>query len=111
MAPAPVVRTVKLAVRPARASVEVDGVHAESKNGVIEIAGTIGSVHEVRAKGSDKVQRVVITEGGAVPQSIDLGSQPTAPMSGGAPPHPSTIPASSTKPVAPALTIDKSFEK
>jgi hypothetical protein len=107
--PAPALQTVKLTVRPARASVEVDGVHAESKSGAVEITGAIGSVHEVRAKGSDKVQRVVITEGGAVPQSIDLGSLPVAPASATATAHASAT--SSAKAVAPAFTIDKSFEK
>jgi serine/threonine-protein kinase len=111
VAPVPVLQTVKLTVRPARASVEVDGVHAESKSGVVEITGAIGSVHEVRAKGSDKVQRVVITEGGAVPQSIELASPATSTTSTTIAAHPTATATSSTKPVAPAFTIDKSFEK
>jgi eukaryotic-like serine/threonine-protein kinase len=115
---APPLRTVQLTVRPARANVEVDGVGVESKHGTIEIAGALGSVHEVRAKGSDRVQRVVVTEGGAVPQSIDVGpvtasgSGGTASGSGGTATQPIASASASAKPLAPpAFTIDKSFEK
>jgi serine/threonine protein kinase len=111
VAPAPVIQTVKLSVRPARASVEVDGQHVESKSGVVEIAGTLGSVHEVRAKGSDKVQRVVITTEGAVPQSVDLGALPGPSTSAVAATHATAGATSSAKTVAPSLSIDKSFEK
>lgn len=74
-------RTVTVVILPAGAAVEVDGAAAALSEGVLEITGTVGSVHKVKvtAGGVEKSARVVISESGAEPPKIELeGAAPTA---------------------------------
>ncbi|APR88023.1 Serine/threonine protein kinase [Minicystis rosea] len=70
--PAP--RTVRLVVLPEGASVMVDGARVQTKDGVVELRGALGSVHEVRVSAGDDedTQRVVIAESGPVPAKVQL---------------------------------------
>src|SRR5262249_9440005 len=69
-------RRVHLVVLPKDASVEVDGAAARSRDGVVEIAGKLGSVHRVRLwKGKLELEGdVSVTESGAIPPKLDLGA-------------------------------------
>ncbi|WP_438017529.1 protein kinase [Sorangium sp. So ce315] len=70
----PVERRVELAIVPADASVEVDGVPARVKDGKVELTGTLGRVREVRVfKGGHAIEeRVSITEAGSLPPKLEL---------------------------------------
>ncbi len=67
-------RAVKLVVIPADAEVTVDGAKATAQDGLVEIEGTLGSVHKVRVSsgGAERTADVVVTENGAVPPKIEL---------------------------------------
>jgi eukaryotic-like serine/threonine-protein kinase len=77
-------RRVRLSVAPGDVSVEVDGRRVEVQDGVVEVAGTLGSVHRVRLSlggdgdgggdgGDGEVtSEVVVTENGAVPPRVSL---------------------------------------
>jgi serine/threonine-protein kinase len=82
-------RTVRLVVLPEGATVEVDGAPAASKDGVVDITGALGSVHEVRISsgGERTTGEVVVTEGGALPPKIQLDAK-AAPPPQVAPPTP-----------------------
>jgi serine/threonine-protein kinase len=70
----PPLHSVSLGVRPASASVEVDGEETRVIDGRVPIRGSLGSVHHVHV-GSGKVdvsQDVVISASGAIPSSIEL---------------------------------------
>jgi serine/threonine-protein kinase len=86
-APAPVateriieIRSVQLAVVPATATAEIDGVTALVNNGMITLTGASGSVHQVRLRSGDNetTSNVVISEAGAVPNKLELSSKPVA---------------------------------
>ncbi|WP_437972074.1 serine/threonine-protein kinase [Sorangium sp. So ce260] len=77
-------RRVVLTVAPRDAAVEVDGAPAEVRDGLVEIAGALGSHHRVRLvrAGAERVEDVVVTENGASPPRIAL-DVPAAGPSGG----------------------------
>jgi serine/threonine-protein kinase len=80
---APRPRTVRLVILPEGAAVEVDGAPAAVKDGVVEISGALGSVHEVKvsALGEQSTHDVVVAEGGPVPAKIALeGKAPRPPL-------------------------------
>lgn len=72
--PPPDERTVRLAVEPADARVEVDGRATPVKEGGIELHGVNGSVHHVRLfKGAQEtIAEVAITRLGAVPPRMQV---------------------------------------
>ncbi len=80
-------RRVKVVILPADALVEVEGVRVRSKDGVIEITGTLGSVHKVRVfKGKLETDgEVIVTESGAIPPKIELGAPRPKPPASAAP--------------------------
>jgi serine/threonine-protein kinase len=92
-AEAPKPRTVRLVILPEGASVEVDGASAEVKDGVVEITGALGSVHDVRvsAGGEQLTRSVVVAESGPVPAKVQI--EPKAPKPGPAvrPPTPRPV--------------------
>ncbi|XXX77107.1 serine/threonine-protein kinase [Sorangium sp. So ce134] len=71
---APVQLRVELAIVPADASVEVDGVPARLKNGAVELTGAPGSRRKVRVfKGGSEIEsEVSITEAGSLPPKLQL---------------------------------------
>ena len=77
-------RRVKVIVLPGDASVEIDGLSARRRNGVIEIAGRVGDVHRLRVlKGADQLQKdVTIEEAGVSPAVIDLAAPRPTPGGG-----------------------------
>ena len=87
-------RTVTVVVLPEGAAVEVDGAAATLSEGVLEVTGSIGSVHKVKvtAGGAEKTVRVVVAESGAIPPKIEV--------EGAAPARPSTAAPAAT-PTAP----------
>jgi serine/threonine protein kinase len=80
MAPpvAPAERTVTLAVSPANAVVDVDGVKQDVVDGAVQLKGPLGAVVSVHisASGNDTTQGIAITEGGAIPPKIALAPAP-----------------------------------
>jgi len=74
-------RSVTVVILPSNARVEVDGTAAPLSEGLLEITGTIGSVHKVRvmAGGAEKNVRVVVAENGAVPPKIEVEGAATEP--------------------------------
>ena len=71
---APAGKTVRVAILPLDATVEVDGVKATAKDGMIEIVGGLGTVHRVHiVKGADQItEDVAVTQQGAVPARLEL---------------------------------------
>jgi eukaryotic-like serine/threonine-protein kinase len=67
-------RTVRLAIGPADATVEVDERALAMKDGGVELRGAIGSVHQVRVrKGKQEIVRdVTITLSGVMPPAVQL---------------------------------------
>jgi serine/threonine-protein kinase len=67
-------RRVRLVVLPADASIEIEGKPTPVKDGMIEISGSLGSVHRVRIfKGTNQfTQDVIVTEVGASPPKVEL---------------------------------------
>ncbi|MGO8995936.1 MAG: serine/threonine-protein kinase [Polyangiaceae bacterium] len=82
MAPAPpqtagadaVGRVVEVHVVPPTSSVEVDDVAATVKQGAVEVAGVLGSVHKVRLRsgGREATMEVIVSEDGARPRIVTL---------------------------------------
>ena len=75
-------RRVKVVVLPVSATIDIEGVPARlDKDGLLEIAGTLGSVHRVHVKRGIKEQTidVIVTQDGASPPKIDLTKPPPAP--------------------------------
>ncbi|MEO5727004.1 MAG: serine/threonine-protein kinase [Byssovorax sp.] len=72
-APEPL-RRVKLVISPKDAAVELDGTKVAVDDGVLEIAGALGSTHRVRlSRGkSARTGEVIVTEAGAIPPRMDL---------------------------------------
>ncbi len=94
--PAPVDKTprrVKVVIMPPDASIEIEGVKAIAKSGLLEITGTLGSVHRVKVfKGKNEtITDVIVTEAGPSPPKIELtfGGKPGASGTAGpaAPPN------------------------
>jgi hypothetical protein len=95
-------RRVTVIVLPGDAAVEVDGVAAQRRDGVVELMGKVGQTHRLRVfKGVQSVEEeVTIRTGGAAPATIDLRKErPAAARPGGAG---STRPRAPVVPVAPA---------
>lgn len=80
-------RTVKVVIVPRNASVELDGAAAATKDGVLDVSGTLGSVHPVRVfvGARETTGDIVIAEGGAIPPKVELGTAIAAPSKPGAP--------------------------
>jgi serine/threonine-protein kinase len=76
---------VRLVVLPADATVAIDGARAEVHDGVVDVAGTLGSVHHVtlvKDKGAAQGD-VSITEAGAMPPKLEIvGAKPGVPGTG-----------------------------
>ncbi|APR75615.1 Serine/threonine protein kinase [Minicystis rosea] len=89
-------RTVTVTIEPATATVEIDGQKAPVRNGLIELRGTLGSVHSVRvvSGAQETTAGVAITPVGAVPARMRI--------------EPRLGPLPSAKPKGPA--IDRKFE-
>ena len=79
-ASAPAERTVSLAISPANAVVEVDGVKHDVVDGAVQLKGPLGAVVNVRVASSagETTQAIAITEGGAIPPKIGV-TAPAAP--------------------------------
>jgi serine/threonine-protein kinase len=94
VAPAPVdstPRRVKVVIMPGDVQIEIEGEPALAKQGLLEITGTLGSVHRVRIwKGKNETtQDVIVTEAGPSPPKIELtfgGPKPSATANAGAAP-------------------------
>jgi hypothetical protein len=94
---------VKLLVLPADAAVEVDGVPARRRDGVIELSGKVGQTYRVRlSRDAQHVETTVALEGsGASPPSLDLAALARAarPLGRGRLPAAATAePAATTEP-------------
>jgi serine/threonine-protein kinase len=65
---------VKVVIIPADASAEIEGEEAQVKAGMLEIAGTLGSVRRVRIfKGKGETTAdIIITDVGPIPPKIEL---------------------------------------
>jgi serine/threonine-protein kinase len=94
------VRRVRLVVLPADASVEIEGTPTPMKDGMVEISGSLGSVHRVKIfKGKNELtQDVIVTDVGASPPKVELKfgalkATGTAAPTGAAPTAPTTPPA------------------
>jgi serine/threonine protein kinase len=98
---APAERTVTLAVSPANAVVEVDGVKQVVVDGAVQLKGPLGAVVSVHisASGNDTTEGIAITEGGAIPPKIAVApvagptGTATAATAVGAGPNPGTRPS------------------
>lgn len=68
----PEARTVVLVVQPETAAIAVDGHPRQHRNGVVELRGPLGSVFTVEAvaNGSTIIQRVAVTDVGALPARL-----------------------------------------
>lgn len=73
-------RRVTVLVLPGDASVEVDGVSARRRDGVIELVGKVGEVRRLRVfKGTQQMERdVTLQEAGASPPALDLSTRPVS---------------------------------
>lgn len=91
---------VKLVVIPNDVSVEVEGAATPVKDGLVEIEGTLGSVHRVRLfKGAlQATSEVIVTEIGPSPPKLELK------YAGGSAPK-STAAGTATTTAAPILTV------
>jgi eukaryotic-like serine/threonine-protein kinase len=90
----------RLIVLPADASVTVDDVPREVRDGAVEISGKLGSRHKVRITkaGRERREDVVLLEDGVLPQRLELElAKPVAPAS-----KPPTRPTSAASAPAPA---------
>ncbi|XXY51837.1 serine/threonine-protein kinase [Sorangium sp. So ce269] len=86
VAPGGALRRVVLAVAPRDAAVEVDGAPVEVREGLVEIAGVLGSNHRVRlvSAGVERVGNVVVTENGAFPPTMAIDGAAAGPSSAAA---------------------------
>lgn len=93
----PAARRATLVILPDDAKVEVDGVAVAAHDGVVELAGVLGSTRRVRVSrdGQEKTVEVVLGESGAEPPKVELelpvppaattaspGTTSTAPVAG-----------------------------
>ncbi len=80
-------RRAHVVILPADVSIEIEGEKATAKNGLLEITGTLGSVHRVRIfKGKNETTTdVIITEAGPSPPKIELTVGGPKPATSGAP--------------------------
>ncbi|MEZ4307616.1 MAG: serine/threonine-protein kinase [Polyangiaceae bacterium] len=107
-APVPM-RRANLVIFPEDAAVEINGAAVTSHNGVVELAGKLGSVHRVRLSrdGQEKTIEVVLGEAGPEPPKVELPAPaPTASASSSAAAAPvltGRVPPPS-KTVAPAVS-------
>ena len=78
----PTGKTVRVAILPLDATVEVDGVKATAVGGMIEITGSLGTVHRVHiVKGADQItEDVAVTQQGAVPAKLELKTTAKTPI-------------------------------
>ncbi|MGK3987226.1 serine/threonine-protein kinase [Sorangium sp. So ce136] len=88
IAPGGALRRVVLAVAPRDAAVEVDGAPVEVREGLVEIAGVLGSNHRVRlvSAGVERVGNVVVTENGAFPPTMAIDGAAAGPSGAAAGP-------------------------
>ncbi|WP_437923923.1 protein kinase [Sorangium sp. So ce291] len=104
VAPGGAVRRVVLAVAPRDAAVEVDGAPVEVREGLVEIAGMLGSNHRVRlvSAGVERVGNVVVTENGAFPPTMAIDGAAAGPSGAAAGPSgaPSARPQPPRRPAA-----------
>ena len=105
-APAGKTVTVAVAVAPTSAVVTVDGAPATPRAGMVDVTGTIGSVHTVTLTEGAKVVRtdVAISESGPVPARVELGVGGAPAIAIGAKPAVSTASAATKPSGAPATT-------
>jgi hypothetical protein len=117
-------------VAPAGVKAEVDGQPVAISAGTIELRGALGSTHRVvlRLAGQQLLRDVAITESGALPDKLELGSPlgrarvsnasagtSTKSVAGAAPPATAaTPPAVASKPAGSAksngASLDRTFE-
>ena len=92
--PAPVdtsMRRVKVVILPIDATIDIEGVPAKlDKDGLLEISGTLGSVHRVHVKKLKKeaTTDVIVTQDGASPPKIDLNQAAPKPAGSAVAPAP-----------------------
>jgi serine/threonine-protein kinase len=97
-------RSVRLVILPEGATVEVDGAPTAVKDGVVEIVGALGSVHEVRVSsdGEQVTRNVVVAESGPVPAKVQLdvkaAAKPGTTPAVRPPPGPAKPPPASSPP-------------
>ena len=121
-------RTVKVGVAPAGVKAEVDGKPVETRAGVIELHGGLGSTHSVLLRlGAQQLLRdVAITDDGALPDKLELGAPvahvrpataaaaPASKPAAAAASPAAAAPPPAAKPTAPAKpaggSLDKNFE-
>jgi serine/threonine-protein kinase len=105
-------RTVELVILPDGATVEVDGVPAAVKDGVVDITGALGSVHKVRisAGGDETTGKVVVTESGALPAKMALDPRSTTPASSAVPGPAPTLRPTGPRP-GPSAQPDLRFQR
>jgi serine/threonine-protein kinase len=103
-------KRVRVVILPADASIEIEGEPAKAKDGVLDIEGTLGSVHRVRVfKGpGETIADVVVTETGALPPKIEVKAgqkiRLERPGAADATPPPSASPA--VPPVPTGIQVD-----
>jgi serine/threonine-protein kinase len=118
---APADRTVSLAISPANAVVEVDGVKHDVVDGAVQLKGPLGAVVNVHVTSSagETTQPIAITEGGAIPPKIGVTPPTTAtavvaaaPGTGRAPTRPASPVVAAPKPPASGspLNAQRTFE-
>jgi serine/threonine-protein kinase len=106
----PALKTVRLAVEPATASVEIDGTPVNVTAGSVEIAGPLLSVRRVRVRSGrrERVVEVTITEEGAVPGTVSAVDPSAAPTpragtrTGGATRPSNASPTAASTPTSPS---------
>ncbi|WP_437753561.1 protein kinase domain-containing protein [Sorangium sp. So ce1389] len=112
LAPSTVARRLRLANAHEEASVEIDGVPATLKDGMVELPGTPGTVHKVRVlkRHAEIEMEVTVTDGGAIAvkrkqvSRRDAGSparKPRPAATASAPPDAARAPADTGDPLMP----------
>ncbi len=97
-------RRVKIVILPPDAIVELDGARALARGGILEVTGTLGSVHRLKltkGKATTHVD-IIVTEEGAMPPKVELlfGSAAARASASAAPISPPAASAASTAPAA-----------
>jgi serine/threonine-protein kinase len=80
-------RRVKVVILPPGVQIDIEGEPATlNKDGLLEIAGTLGSVHRVHLKKGklETTQDVIVSQDGASPPKVELTAAPKAAGSGAA---------------------------
>ncbi|WP_437626998.1 hypothetical protein [Sorangium sp. So ce1151] len=108
-------RRVKLLVLPADAAVEVDGVPARRRDGVIELSGRVGQTRRVRLSRDTRHAEAIVTlmDAGVSPPSLDLAALARAarPLGRGRLPTAATIePAAAEADASAALELAEAPE-